>query len=176
MLNHWLLEKAWTAVPSCLCSWYEGQGGLVPSSPVRCSAVGNIFFFRQQPQECEIGGCVRAKWEYQCNINTFVETMLKCVNCVTSLFTNRCVASCIPRNLHCFLTYYCKIDYRHGNTLLGGPSAFVKATLHTRGPKGVSFLYWKCVDWARWWNCEDNSSNACIISYSFDFCNVCESL
>lgn len=34
------------------------------------------------------------------------ETMLKCDNCVTSLFTNRCIASCLPRNIHHVLFCY----------------------------------------------------------------------
>lgn len=36
----------------------------------------------------------------------FDETMLKCDNCVTSLFTNRCIASHIPRNIHHTLSFY----------------------------------------------------------------------
>lgn len=35
------------------------------SSPIRCSAVGNIFF-RQWPQKCRIAGYVSPKWEYLC--------------------------------------------------------------------------------------------------------------
>lgn len=36
-------------------------------SPIRCSAVGNIFF-RQWPQKCKIAGYVSPKWEYLCSL------------------------------------------------------------------------------------------------------------
>lgn len=62
-------------------------------------------FFLDSDLGCKIAGYVSAKWEYLCNINTFVETMLKCDSYVTSLFTNRCVATRIPRNVHHTLTY-----------------------------------------------------------------------
>lgn len=65
---------------------------------------------------------------YLRNISTFVETTLKCDNYVISLFTNRCVVSCIPRNVH--HTLRCSVEVgplllSRQHCILGDPKVLI---------------------------------------------------